>query len=963
MANHVNIDSNWFLNVTTDSATSVPSLRINGVLKNCPGDFEVREIYEFHSLSPERALSSSQSKKRARQSAAKEGTGDINDRGSLELEPLSPELRRRIEALSQWYRHIDTSVTTGMLQPVVIENITCKEVRAQIRRMISQQFPLLKVENKVEDKNESEVPGASSLSLIISPDDCIFSALRAQGMSTDDIESIHRYYRRGAGDESAGHGVRVGANLSRESRGACFQILRSKMPSLDSKTVDIQAPKWRKTDNSTDPPSDGTSQGKVMLIHWTKKATHNAHRRDNSSVSINTAESKTADISEQSAAALVERQSDTVGTLFLSFTLMKHNMEQMHAVQLIAEAVGVSPAEISVAGVKDKLAVTFQQACLRVHYDGVNARPCTVNDDFLPSNCVLLASDDSSGQTTASHKNLVTAAIKHWDNDALQGPVPGARVVNWTEFRQQVPRAAHSALARVLQSLAQFTMPPRIDAESSTSTDWKPFFLINQFYLRSAALSTGELWGNQFAIRIRSPSITNISVGGIADSNISSLHGTVQCSLQTIGTYGFPNFYGSQRMGYAVGKVQSVERDWDKHLTMLGIHNQPSSLPPGPMIGRLLLTGNFDAAIHMIVLDSLAATDNSAGDGEIVEPVASTEVNDSEIPEAGQAEQAISKSRDTSGWDREAHRQTLLQGQQMYLSLVSSHKVMVKSTADSQIGQQLRAILKLIPHSATRARMVLRAMIRYGYSFCQPTAHTGSTDTGSMQMRILQQLPHSVRSLWVSAYQSWLWNRAAWHRLSAYNSGGGEVMTGDLLLTGAVGDRAEAMTVVREEQLAEWSPAERRAKLAQVVLPLVGTKMQYPSNESGVFYKALLRQEGLLITGGTPEQPDEILDPAFSSFAPRGAYRTILVCIHVYSQRFVNVISSNTFCLFLSKQSVQDASVCTKRFSDPGTDVTVEGDSQDMIDESVFLELQFKLPAGSYATSFLRQLLRNDNMI
>jgi tRNA pseudouridine13 synthase len=44
----------------------------------------------------------------------------------------------------------------------------------------------------------------------------------------------------------------------------------------------------------------------------------------------------------------------------------------------------------------------------------------------------------------------------------------------------------------------------------------------------------------------------------------------------------------------------------------------------------------------------------------------------------------------------------------------------------------------------------------------------------------LQQIPRSLRSMYVHAYQSFLWNAAATHRVSAFGAGG--AVAGDLVL-------------------------------------------------------------------------------------------------------------------------------------------------------------------------------------
>ena len=68
-----------------------------------------------------------------------------------------------------------------------------------------------------------------------------------------------------------------------------------------------------------------------------------------------------------------------------------------------------------------------------------------------------------------------------------------------------------------------------------------------------------------------------------------------------------------------------------------------------------------------------------------------------------------------------------------------------------------------VPMTSSKERTVLRGLLRYG-----PSAYD----------RAIMLLPFGVRSLWIHAYQSWLWNHVASYRLMTYGPG---VMIGDLL--------------------------------------------------------------------------------------------------------------------------------------------------------------------------------------
>lgn len=957
MSSLVNIDSNWFFDSNSDPDHSSEVSCIEGILKSSPHDFIVREVYEFgqNSLSPTATASfSSNSKKRPRQSSK----APHNDSATSEedvLEFLTPALWHRFETLATWTSHLPSSIdkTNESFTPITIGNFPTKQMKIDVRHLIPKKFPTLKVSD-----GESTSSGQT---LVVTPDDCIYSSLLAQGMSATDIEAIYRFYKLGAGDELAGRGVRVGSNLSRDARGMCFQILRAALPSLDSKTVEATtiSHKQRRLDSRSAKESDGVerqSSEKVMLVHWSKKALHNAALRTQSDATAGQSDrqhpSNQSNQPQDTTLSTADGGTST-GTLYLGFTLMKHNMEQMRAMRQLASAVGISPSDVSVAGVKDKLAVSFQQACLKLHYSasdrGGDSYP--VVHTSCDSNSVYVVSDESSldeipSSTTSPTQQstvLITAAMKNWDH-TTGFTLPGTRVVDCETFCEQVPPAARPVLARALHALSQYSTAPTRHMVPDTATDVgmnpdnksgsefvserHPFIAINYFYLRSSILNTGELWGNEFDITIRSPKVNSTPVNNSVlltltslpvidtscDPNMTIIRDQVQRSLTSIQRYGFPNFYGSQRMGYTVHKKNSV--DSVELLMAAGVTRiyMPSKMPSGPLIGRLLLSGQLDAAIHMMVFDSLAAADDSTTITEDADSNAEgTTVNlDNEDQEEDKMEKMettgnvtanITGEGERPSWQEEQwveYKQGLFQAQQAYLSLLTGQN----AVADER--EQLRQVLRALPHSATRARIIVRAMVRFGYSFrksrervmntsiapSQEAAHsTSSSANSSIQWRIIQQVPHSMRTLWISAYQSWLWNKAAEYRLSggriqdphhSSSNSSREVMVGDLLLESTDADKSRVVTVVSDELLAQWSDTERRTRLAQVVLPLFGTKVIYPTNESGLYYKTLLQSEGVFMEGaGVNANGTEpySLSRAMTGEMPRGAYRRILVRI------------------------------------------------------------------------------------
>lgn len=152
----------------------------------------------------------------------------------------------------------------------------------------------------------------------------------------------------------------------------------------------------------------------------------------------------------------------------------------------------------------------------------------------------------------------------------------------------------------------------------------------------------------------------------------------------------------------------------------------PAPLPPGPLIGKLLLLGQYSRALDAIML----------GTGIDKTPT------------------GVMKT-------------PLTYARQLYVD-----------------GSALGAVMSAMPRAMVKERMCLKAMLRFGWTRRTPAKGGGglSGDRGcgdhnggvpvpvpaedeALSARVLGQVPFSTRALWVSAYQSWLWNKVASHRL------------------------------------------------------------------------------------------------------------------------------------------------------------------------------------------------------
>lgn len=176
--------------------------------------------------------------------------------------------------------------------------------------------------------------------------------------------------------------------------------------------------------------------------------------------------------------------------------------------------------------------------------------------------------------------------------------------------------------------------------------------------------------------------------------------------------------------------------------------------------------------------------------------------------------------------------------------------------------------------SMTRERTVLQGLKRYHNS-----------------LDALKCLHFRDRTFWIHAYQSYIWNTMASVRLQLY---GAKVVAGDLV----IGDDDNVL-VVSDDMVSGIS-------LHQVVLPLPGYGVQYPTNEMAGRYKQLLEGEEVSFEKAAPLEA-----------TAKGSYRHLVVPLNSLELEF----TASTI-----------------------TDV-------------VSFQISFDLPPGSYATMLLRELM------
>lgn len=218
------------------------------------------------------------------------------------------------------------------------------------------------------------------------------------------------------------------------------------------------------------------------------------------------------------------------------------------------------------------------------------------------------------------------------------------------------------------------------------------------------------------------------------------------------------------------------------------------------------------------------------------------------------------------------------------------------------------AALRRLPHRCcVRERLLLAAMRRFGHT--QPA-------------QALLALPHAARLLYVHAYAALVWNEMASWRTMQY---GLRVVPGDLLASGLPSSSVSHMDTIcvdegaphtAEVTICADAEAARRASIFEVVLPVVGHRVQLPTNGMAEVYRRRLAVDGLsLTTPDTFRRRDLGINMA-------GAYRRLLAR------------PSDLRCTAAEGASFGgDAAACLPFWA------------------------EFTLPPGAYATMCLRELL------
>jgi len=313
-----------------------------------------------------------------------------------------------------------------------------------------------------------------------------------------------------------------------------------------------------------------------MLIYWKKKALHKSHKRKHNQ--LVSQENSNSQIHSDNNHTSLTSTASSQPTVYIWFTLKKYDVEQLDAIQRIARQLGISPGDVTFAGIKDKRALTYQRGSVAIHPSRAQSYILKGRDNTSADELVL-ASQGLPGD------NADTSARVTADEGEVPPRHPSTSAIP--------PRSAYNiAIDSAAESLLSLSEPLQ-PAATPAQTRHLPLVAGDISY-GSRPIRTGELWGNQFRILLRSVQCTEASV--------CPLQVILERLRRTTLEYGvrFPNYFGSQRMGiirdsaYISVSNQMVEESSQEM--------RAYDLPVGPHIGKCLLTGAFQAAVDRIIL-------------------------------------------------------------------------------------------------------------------------------------------------------------------------------------------------------------------------------------------------------------------------------------------------------------------------------------------------------------------------
>lgn len=209
--------------------------------------------------------------------------------------------------------------------------------------------------------------------------------------------------------------------------------------------------------------------------------------------------------------------------------------------------------------------------------------------------------------------------------------------------------------------------------------------------------------------------------------------------------------------------------------------------------------------------------------------------------------------------------------------------------------------------------------------------------------RAFGSISRPMRSMFFHAYQSYLWNKMASHRISKLGSQ--DVCIGDLVLVEDSDLENSGLKGKKVKEVDQDDIELCKYKMTDIVIPLVGTKVQYPTNSNGTYLNELLAEDGL--------SKESFANDIDHNLVLGGDYRR-LICkptdfdfqIKLYKDPLQPLVQTDLM-------SLHNVSIDCLDVTDP-TDSAFDADDKLLIG----IKVGFTLPPSAYATILLRELTK-----
>ncbi|XP_074572969.1 multisubstrate pseudouridine synthase 7 [Curcuma longa] len=301
--------------------------------------------------------------------------------------------------------------------------------------------------------------------------------------------------------------------------------------------------------------------------------------------------------------------------------------------------------------------------------------------------------------------------------------------------------------------------------------------------------------------------------------------------------------------------------------------------------------------------------------------------------------------------------------------------------------------LKKLPRYLVAERSILQCLKKFPGNYLQA----------------LKTIPRTLRMMYVHSYQSYLWNHAASMRVQKY--GISQVVLGDLVLCKevlptVVWDSSEHEDGFNDGDnsvldLSDELPSEENVQLVKavdsedllkghytfedVVLPLPGSRIIYPTNDIANVYHDLAKKDGINLTESVHGAKE------FSISSMKGAYRQVFQRPKDFVWELVDYTNENlplaeTDLDILEKagnmtqNEVHVDGICSSqiRTSDTENSIGMHLDedsnenplstietinSSDILSKKQALKMAFTLPTSCYATMAIREILKSSTSV